>query len=346
MNPSDYPRAYSPSHLHHRLMHEVRPKLTYTDGPVDQWQAQLRQRLIQQLGYDLLPADKTPRNICTLWRKAHELGTIEKIVFTSEEGCDVPCYFCLPHAAKDRPVPVFICLQGHSTGMHNSIAVALEDEDRPIVVEGDRDFALGCMKRGIAALCIEQRSFGERREKLQSRVSPHMCHDAAMHALMLGRTLAAERIHDVAVGIEYLRTRPEVDLTELGLMGNSGGGTITLYAAILPEVKLAMPSCSFCTYKASIMSIYHCADNYIPGLLQWAEAGDIAGLYAPRPLVIVAGRDDEIFPLPQVYEAYEQVKRIYIAAHAADNCRLIIGDGGHRFYAEPAWQAMKPFMKG
>lgn len=345
MTTASSPRAYSPSHLHHRLMHEVRPKLTYTQGPVATWQAQLRQRLIEQLGYDQLPADKTPRNIRTLWRKAHELGTIEKIVFTSEAGCDVPCYLCLPHAAKDKPVAVFICLQGHSTGMHNSIAVSLENEDQPIVVEGDRDFGLGCMRRGIAALCIEQRSFGERREKLQHKVSPHMCHDAVMHALMLGRTLAAERIHDVAVGIEYLRSRSEVDLTQLGLMGNSGGGTITLYASILPEIKLAMPSCSFCTFKASIMSIYHCSDNYIPGLLQWAEAGDIAGLYAPRPLVIVAGRDDDIFPVSQAHEAFEQVKRIYAAAGAADHCKLVIGEGGHRFYAQPGWDAMTPFMQ-
>ena len=55
--------------------------------------------------------------------------------------------------------------------MHNSIAVQREDETKLLKVEGDRDFGLECMRRGIAALCIEQRSFGERREQKQERVS-------------------------------------------------------------------------------------------------------------------------------------------------------------------------------
>ena len=63
----------------------------------------------------------------------------------------------------------------------------------PFAVEGDRDFALGCMARGYASLCIEQRSFGERREQAQAQVSTHGCHDAAMQALLVGKTLAGER---------------------------------------------------------------------------------------------------------------------------------------------------------
>ena len=76
-------------------------------------------------------------------------------------GGDVPAYLCVPKTTPP-PYTAFICLQGHTTGMHNSIAVAYEDEAKPIVAEGDRDFGLGCMARGIVALCIEQRSFGER----------------------------------------------------------------------------------------------------------------------------------------------------------------------------------------
>lgn len=73
--------------------------------------------------------------------------------------------------------------------MHNSIAVQRDDNTLPLQVEGDRAFGLECMRRGLAALCIEQRSFGERRERKQKRVGSHGCHDATMHALMLGRTL-------------------------------------------------------------------------------------------------------------------------------------------------------------
>jgi len=208
-------------------------------------------------------------------------------------------------------------------------------------IEGDRDFALGAMRRGFAALCIEQRSFGYRRELEQERVSPHGCHDAAMHALMLGRTLVGERVFDVDRGIDYLYARGDIDVERLGVMGNSGGRTVSTYAAaVLDRLRFAMPSCSFCTYADSIMRIYHCADNYIPGLLRWAEQADVLGLFAPKPVVAVAGRKDPIFPIDGVRKAFEDLRRIYAAAGSPDNCRLVIGEGGHRFYAEPAWDAL------
>jgi hypothetical protein len=63
-------------------------------------------------------------------------------------------------------------------------------------------------------------------------------------------------------------------------------------------------------------------------------------LIAPRPLVVVAGREDEIFPIAGVRQAFKQIKAIYKAAGAEQNLKLVIGDGGHRFYADPAWKAM------
>ncbi|HEX7010535.1 MAG TPA: alpha/beta hydrolase family protein [Phycisphaeraceae bacterium] len=337
---------YSPSLVHQRLMREIRPALSYDGGDVTAWQAALRRRLRRRLGYDQMPRHKTPLNVRTLWTREHELGTIEKLVFTSEPDADVPAYLCLPRGVEP-PYPVFICLQGHSTGMHNSIGVALEDETQTIQVEGDRDFGLGCMRRGVAALCIEQRSFGERREKHQQRVSPHQCHDAVMHALMLGRTLAAERVYDVDRGIDLLAQRTgQFDLGRLGVMGNSGGGTVTLFAAaLLPRVRLAMPSCAFCTYRESIMSIYHCADNYVPGLFLDAEMADIAGLFAPRPMVVVVGKEDVIFPLAGARRAFRALRAIYRAAGAEDRCQLVIGPEGHRFYAEQGWRVMMRYLK-
>src|SRR5690606_30876322 len=122
---------------------------------------------------------------------------------TAEEGADVLAYWCVPHKAKP-PYTTFICLQGHSSGAHNGIGVQRDDPNEVKVIEGDRDFGIGCMERGIAALCIEQRAFGDRREQTQKLRGEQLCHDAAMQALMLGRTLAGERIGDVDCGIDYL----------------------------------------------------------------------------------------------------------------------------------------------
>ena len=257
-----------------------------------------------------------------------------------EPYCDVPAYVCLPKNVGP-PYTFMICIQGHSTGMHNSINVQREDEARPLVAEGDRDFAIGCMTRGIAALCIEARSMGERREQKQKAVSNHGCHDAAMHALMLGQTLIGQRVYDVDRGIDYLASRGDVDMDKIGIMGHSGGGTVTLFsAALLPRIAFAMPSCYFCTFRDSIMSIFHCSCNYVPRLLEYAEMSDIMGVFAPKPVVIVAGKEDDLFPISATRGAFKKLRRIYGEMGAERHCHLVEGDGGHRFYAKEAWPVM------
>lgn len=328
----------SPSVFHQRLMKTTEQELAFDGGDVKIWQRKLKRKVAQLVGD--IPKDRVPLNVESLWKRDHPLGTIEKIVFTAEPYADVIAYVCLP---KDVPPPYtfFVCVQGHSTGAHNSIGVDRDTNNETIEVAGDRDFGLGCMRRGLAALCIEQRSFGERRELVQEHTAKQGCHDATMHALMLGRTLIGERVFDVDRGIDYLQTRDDVDMKRIGVMGNSGGGTIGLFAAaLLPRIAFAMPSCYFCTFADSIMSIYHCADNYVPNILKYAEMPDVMGLFAPKPVVLVAGKDDPIFPLKGVRKAFRQLKEIYKAAGAPNQCHLVIGNGGHRFYADDAWPVM------
>lgn len=334
----DHIMNYAPSLYHQALMRDMRPALSWRGQPVADWQADLRGRLAAALGFNPPPADRrVALNARTLWRRDHELGTIEKIVFTAEEHVDVPCYLCLPKNAVP-PYTWFICLQGHTTGMHYSIAVAREHEAAPLADDDDHDFGLICMRRGIAALCLEQRSFGERGETIQPQHLDYLCHQAAMNALLLGTTLLAERVFDIDRAIDYLLTRKDCDPHRLGVMGTSGGGTASLYAgALLPRLRYVMPSCCFSTFQASIQSTFHCVCNYVPGLLPVAEMGDIAGLIAPRPLVLVSGREDGIFPLGPAQTEFARVQEIYRAAGAPDRCDHVIGEGGHRFYADAAW---------
>lgn len=335
-------------------MMEREPELSYIGGDFNAWQRKLRRKVRALTGFDQMPtrkSDKCDLNVRSLWQREHELGTIEKLRFTSEPGSDVPAYLCLPRDVKP-PYPVFICVQGHSTGMHNSIGVTREDESVPMdEVPGDRDFALGCLRRGVAALCIEQRTLGEREETQQERrwnaklMGDNRCTDAVMHALMLGRTLIAERVYDVERGIDLLAQRRDMDMKRLGVMGNSGGGTTTMFAAaLLNRVRYAIPSCYVCEWRDGCMRIRHCTDNYVPGILRYAECGDVAGLFAPKPMVVVAGEQDEIFPIEGVRKSFERIRHIYAAAGAPDNCKLAIGPEGHRFYAEPAWNAMLPML--
>jgi len=339
---TDMKSNLKPFQRHQILMEKLTPEMTYR-GDFKNWKQKAGATLEKILGFDLLLAqERPPLKPQTLWKRTHELGTIEKVVFTSEVGADVVAYVCLPKDIKP-PYTFFICLQGHATGMHVSIAGEMKNEGTPIKVEGDRDFALECMRRGIAALCIEQRGFGERRD---NEKVPTDCQDAAMRALMLGRTLLAERVYDVDRGIDYLLSRGDADPKRIGVMGNSGGGTTSMFAgALLPRITHVMPSCSFSSFKASVMSMTHCTCNYVPGLLNYGESADVLGLIAPRPLVIVNGQMDEIFPIAAANSEFKRLQQIYADAGAPANCQHVIGDGGHRFYAADAWPVMLKFLQ-
>ncbi len=51
----------------------------------------------------------------------------------------------------------------------------------------------------------------------------------------------------------------------------------------------------YCTFRDSIFSIYHCICNCVPDLMRWARCGEIAAVFAPKPMLIIAGTRDEIF---------------------------------------------------
>lgn len=334
------PLRRQPVDCHLQLMKPCEHKLAFGGGDFRKWQTSLRRKLRELMG--VLPQDPAPPRVQELWTRPHPLGTIQKILIRSEAHYDIPAYVCLPKTATP-PFQFVICLQGHSTGMHNSIGVSLHSEKKPQTPEGDRDFAIGAMRRGVAALCLEQRAFGETSQHDDRTPS---CRLPAMQALMLGRTLLAERVHDVDRGIDYLQSRGDADMRQIAVMGNSGGGTTSLFAAaLLPRIAMAMPSSCFCTFRDSILAIRHCECNYVPRLWHYAEMADIAGLIAPRPLVLVNGCDDTIFPLTGARRAFRDLKKIYRAAGAPSLCHLVVGKGGHRFYADDAWPVLRKYLK-
>lgn len=335
--------ALSPSVCHQRLVREIEPELRFRGGDVPAWQRKLRRKLAELMGFDRMPKERCPLRPRTLWTREHPLGVIHKIALTCEPGADAVAYLCLPNNATP-PYRAFVCVQGHSSGMHHSIGVA-EDETTPIdATPNDYDYGLQCMRRGLAAICLEQRAFGERREQVQDSLwkGRLTCPEAVNHALALGRTLLGERVYDVDRAIDYLATRRDIDLTDLGIVGDSGGGLVSeLAGALLPRIKVLLPAVGFCTYRDSILSIPHCSDNYIPSIMRYAEMADIVGLCAPKPIVLIAGREDRIFPIKGVRKAFRDLQRIYAAAGAPQHCRLVVGPGGHRFYADLGWRALE-----
>ena len=58
---------------------------------------------------------------------------------------------------------------------------------------------------------------------------------------------------------------------------------------------------------------------------------------APRPLVIVGGAKDPIFPIDSANREFAVAEKLYAAAGVPDKVRHVVGPEGHRFYAAQTW---------
>ena len=320
--------------LVHEELLKNEPILSFSpDVDYSNWKKQIYEKYIELLGLDLIE-----ENQCSLDLEIEEVKEFNEFrriryIFKSENNVVVPCYLLLPKDDKEKH-PVCICLQGHSTGFHISLGIKKYDTDERLLET--HDFAIEAVKHGFAALAIEQRGMGERTTLHERRrPSPTVaCYFPAMSALLLGRTIIGERVWDVHKAIESLETfKDKLDLNNISIMGNSGGGTTSYYAMCYDKrIKHCLTSCAISTYKDSIGDIWHCSCNYIPRIAKYVDMGDLAALIAPRRLTILSGELDQIFPIEGAREVYDTIKQIYEKEGASENVELVvIPDKGHYF---------------
>lgn len=313
------------------------------ERPFAEWKKEVREKLWQ-----LLCMDRIAENSCPLQIEVEEEiqkdGYLQiRFTYESEIGSVVPCYLLISTKEK-KTYPVAVLLQGHTTGFHNSIGKVKEDYEAEKYA--DDHYALQAVEAGFAALCIEQRGMGERGsyrrygKECHYRPGTQSCAVTALTAINLGRTIIGERVWDVMRGIDALSEFAHygLDLEKIMIAGHSGGGTATFYAACLEErIGYAVPNGAFCSFETSVMDVEHCVCNYIPDICTWFEMEDLSCLIAPRPLSVVTGVLDNIFPIDGVKVSFETVQKIYEAAGAKKNCSLVVTPKDHHWCPDLNW---------
>lgn len=307
---------------------------------IKEWQEKFRPELIKTLGiHNIEKRGKAPLDPEHVATEKLEDHTREEWRITSEPGYKIPFYVLKPLNATEKS-PLAITLHGHGIKGKKTYAGIYEtQEEYENMINGERDIALQAVRRGYIAIAPDQRAFGPTRfEKDIKEEKNNSCRTIQMHALLFGRTLTGERVWDVSRLIDYARTRQDINTSKIVVTGNSGGGTISLFAAAVDKrISVAIPGSYFCTFADSIGSLYHCECNYVPGIMNLGEMYDVAALIIPRPFLAVTGAKDHIFPVEAVKKSFTKVKKAYEIAGIPDKCELYIGDGGHRYYKERVW---------
>ena len=333
---------FSPMKRNYEVISNLTPSLRY-DGRSDfyEWQTKAKEKLAELLGMHRYEKCDPEFNI--EYRKETDEYIEYRFTIQSEPGYYFPSVLRVPLGFEEGKHPFILCLQGHSNGMHLSLGEPKFPGDDVKINSGDRDFCVRAVKEGYIALALEQRCFGECNGKDEPGIN---CFDSTMRAILTGRTTIGERVWDCSRALDAVLEHFDfIDEDKICIMGNSGGGTATYYAGCLDErFKLVMPSCAVCSWDMSIAALRHCSCNYVPSIANYFDMGDIGGIIAPRMLVVVHGVTDNYFYKPGVDKSYELIKSAYDAAGVPDNCVLVTGPEGHRFYADLAWTEVKRLM--
>lgn len=232
----------------------------------------------------------------------------------------VPAYFIRPKGAQG-PLPTVLYHHAHGGDF-----VLGKDE----VINGrphlqPQSYAEALTAQGYAVLAIDAWGFGERRGRTESELFKAM--------LWRGQVLWGMMVYDNIRSIDYLATRPDVDLSRLATLGLSMGSTMSWWLAALDErVKVCVDLCCLTDFQALLdMQLLdrHGIYYYVPGLLKHFDTAGINALIAPRPHLGLAGNFDRLTPPVGLDRIDRALREVYAVHGAPEAWQMIRSDTGH-----------------
>jgi len=346
---------HAQEHFAHLYQNATR-QFAFRGESQEEWQAWHKAfypRLMEALGLERMAAQMGGFIPHSESIDSEDMGdwTRERWQLWVEPTVPLPFILLRPKTATESALPLVLTPHGHSRNTELYAGNYENEEEYREMAEGERDVAVQAVREGYLAIAPTARGFGKTRtEDDQKQNVTSSCRTELLHDLLVGRTPIGVRCWDISRLIDWAFANLNVDQKRIAITGNSGGGTVSLFAAAVDErIGIAIPSCYFCTFAGSIGSIHHCDCNYIPGMLELGEMYDVAGLIAPRPFRAIAGKEDSIFPIEHVRLAFEKLLKIYRAAvgeeRAEQLCQLFVGEGGHRYYKDGAWGYVRKWFR-
>lgn len=263
----------------------------------------LRRELRASLGMDKLPwpTDRQVRHAGTLDYPGYR---IEKLIWRSLPGVDVPAHLYLPAALESR-APAILFYNGHWWG---------DSKTHPDF----QAFCINMARMGFVVLSFDPFGQGERGQSPRDH--------RRTETLLAGVSQQGIAEYETRCALEYLLSRPEVDTERIGMTGASGGGYNTWITAALDDrIKAAVPVVGTSEFYSQIEAVRpldwyqgneHC--HFLAGLIRYANNHELLAMAAPRPVMILAASEDESFPAAGVREIAEYGRELYRSFGAAE----------------------------
>ncbi|MEM1274707.1 MAG: hypothetical protein AAGF88_12895 [Pseudomonadota bacterium] len=269
--------------------------------------AELREKLRAVLGNQRLELQATPRP------DANATAGWQALDIEFSDGAHSKAWMIAP----DHPAPAVLYCHAHG----NTYTVGCDElrRGRP-ALQGP--YGPDLAKAGFAAFCLDMPCFGSRQDIGESA--------AAKAGLWSGKPLFGRMLAELSAGFHWLKALPKIG--PVATLGLSMGATQAYWlAALEPEIAATAHIACFADLAALIEADahdLHGAYMTVPGLLPLARTGQIAGLVAPRPQMICAGRRDPLTPMRALEIGLADVTAAY--SSAPDRLTTLIAPGlGH-----------------
>lgn len=244
---------------------------------------------------------------------------------------DIPAWLI---AQEDLPQPAPVVLALHPHGRQFEIA-----KSWVAGLAGDPSRAYGrrLAEAGVAVLVPDLPGFEENRPALSERKSSYALQGETYErllanlALVQGASLQGWILADLQACVDVLEMDRRFDLGRLGVFGHSYGGQEVIFSMLFdPRLRAGVCSCGLSLVRLLVeRRVSHNMALYVPGLLPDLDFDTLVPALAPRPLCVVAGKDDAIYPFDGVERVAAVTRAAYEAAGAAGAFRLHAFEGGH-----------------
>lgn len=266
--------------------------------------------------------------------------TITRVTYQVEPGERVPALLLVPKGVTAScPAPGVLVWHQHNGEWHLGKSEPAGLAGNPMHHTG-----VAIVREGYVVLCPDALCFEERQ-------SPHLKGGDYERFVFLryvveGKCLAWKNILDMRRAVDLLASLQTVDASRLGCYGHSMGSTFTWLVGPWEErLRCLVGNCCLPTYAAIHRThILHCFPNFIPGWFKYGDTPHIAGLTAPRALLLNFGELDTGSPLPEVKEGIEIIRELYRLAGAAEHFQAFIQPGVGHVLSPEMWEKTRAWL--
>ena len=284
-----------------------------------QW---VRDRVWELIGGQLEKTPLNPRRVGEIERTEYR---IEKTIFESQPQVFVTSHLYIPKVGSP-PYPGVLFSMGHAS--EGKLYRSYQHMCQTLASKGYVVLAFDPFGQGERVQYLDEHA---QRSRLGDPIYEHLL--PGKQLLLLGTTFTQLRAWDGIRALDYLLSRSEVDPRKIGCVGQSGGGTMTMYlVALEPRIQVAVPvEGNFTNFTGARFNppgaVADAEQNMIGNLPLGIDRGDLLLAFAPKPLLMCFTAQDyssDQPPNPEEapLEVFGELKRAYTASGTPDRVEI------------------------